>query len=448
MAHIGNLRAYIFADVLQRTCRYLGYEVNHVINITDVGHLVSDESAGEDKMEKGARITGKSPYDVAREFENLFFEDIAKLNIEKERFITPRATEHIKEQLLMIKELERKGFTYETSDGIYFDTSKFESYGKLSKQKLGEKLAGARVEENTEKRNPTDFALWKFCVGENLTHTMRWDFEGNNLSNSPITDEEENRKQRIGFPGWHIECSAMSAKYLGNKFDIHTGGIDHIPVHHENEIAQSEAVFGEPFVNYWMHNEFVLIDNGKMSKSLGNVYNLDDLKEKFGISPIVFRFFCLMSHYRSPLNFTKDGIEAAKSGYVNLKNKISRLDFENNNQPNPEMAEKYKADFIGSLSDDLNTPKAIATLFEALDDQTLGASIKKSLCLDFDRVFGLNLIENNGTNIEVQELIQEREEAKKAKQFDKADEIRQELAEKGYLVEDTPKGPIFYKKTE
>ncbi len=451
-AHIGNMRSYVFADILHKTLEYLGYRVEHVINITDVGHLVSDENEGEDKMEKGARLAGKSPFDIAREYENLFWNDLRELNIEKDEFWkTPRATKHIKEQLGMIKTLTEKGFTYETSDGIYFDTSKFKDYGKLSKQNLEEKLSGARVEAKGEKKNPTDFALWKFCVGENSDHIMRWDFEANDLHEAPRLSEEENRAKKIGFPGWHIECSAMSTKYLGERFDIHTGGIDHIPVHHENEIAQSEAVFGHPFVNYWMHNEFVLVDNGKMSKSLGNVYTLDDLKEKFDVSPLAFRYLCLLTHYRTPLNFTKEAIEAAGIGLFNLRHQVLLLANEDGvNDLHLEVVKKCQKEFADNIENDLNTAEALGTLYGALADNALSAKEKLSLCVEFDKVLDLDLTNliKSADDPEVTTLMQQREEYRKSRQFDKADEMRLELEKMGYIVEDTAKGTIVYKRME
>lgn len=459
--HIGNLRAYIFSDILRRTLEYLDYEVKQVINITDVGHLVSDENEGEDKLEKGARTAGKNVFDIAEEYERLFWEDTAKLNIvpptEK-----PRATRHIKEQLRMIKTLAEKGFTYEISDGIYFDTSKLSDYGKLSGQKLGEKEAGARVEIREEKRHPADFALWKFCAGENINHAMRWDFEsGRDLSAELHLTEEENRKRKIGFPGWHIECSAMSVKYLGERFDIHTGGVDHIPVHHENEIAQSEAVFGHPFVNYWMHNEFILVDGGKMSKSIGNTYTLHDLENKWGISPLVFRYFCLGAHYRSKLNFTEEAIKAAQNGYLRLLVRLMELR-QTLVSPVDDSGQKVKKDayenlFKEAMEDDLNTPKALSVVFELLRDDGLSAESKIDLAGKFDRVLGLDLMEESQkkyirTAIDEKldsqaiELLGEREEARKTRNFTRADEIRDKLASLGYLVEDTPEGSRLTKR--
>ena len=454
--HIGNLRAYIFADTLRRTLEYLHYKVKQVVNITDVGHLVSDESEGEDKLEKGARATGRSVWDVARGYEKEFIEALKKLNIEMPA-VFPRATEHIRDQSEMIRTLSKKGFTYEISDGIYFDTSKFEGYGKLSGQKLEEKEAGTRVEIKSEKKHPADFALWKFCVGENLNHTMRWDFEsGSDLSAEPHLTEEENRKKKIGFPGWHIECSAMSVKYLGERFDIHTGGVDHIPVHHENEIAQSEASFGHPFVNYWMHNEFILVGGGKMSKSLGNAYTLDDILEKWGISPLVFRHFCLTAHYRSKLNFTEESIKAAQSGYLRLILRLSELKqsvvYPINEAQQKNLRENYENFFEEAISDDLNTPKALAVLFDLLRDKELSRDSKIALAKKFDRVLGLDLLGEIGVEYvkesiydkldnQIKQRVDEREEARKQKDYEKSDVIREELESLGYLVEDTPEGP-------
>ena len=454
--HIGNLRAYIFSDTLRRTLEYLGYEVKQIINITDVGHLVGDTDSGEDKLEKGARTAGKTVWEMARGYEAEFIGALKKLNVEMPGAL-PRATEHIREQLAMIKTLSSKGFTYETSDGIYFDTSKFKDYGRLSGQRLEEKEAGARVEIKEEKKHPADFALWKLCVGDNFNHTMRWDFEsGEDLSAAPHLSEEENRAKKIGFPGWHIECSAMSVKYLGERFDIHTGGVDHIPVHHENEIAQSEAALGHPFVNYWMHNEFILVDGGKMSKSLGNTYTLADLKEKWGISPMVFRYFCLGAHYRSKLNFTKESIEAAQNGYLRLLVRIIELRqtaVSPISESDQEKLVKERArSFEDAISDDLNTPKALAVAFDTLRDNTLSSESKLRLVGKFDTILGLNLMEESQkefikTRIDDKldaaaiKLSEEREEARKIKDFAKADEIRDQLASLGYLVEDTPEGP-------
>ena len=301
--HIGHLKKYINDDVLKRVLEYNGYKVNHVMNITDVGHLVSDEDTGEDKMEKGARESGKTVWEVARFFEDYFWKSLKEVNILKPD-ITPRATEHIKEQIELIKKLEEKGFTYKTTQAIYFDVSKFKNYTKLSGQKLEEKIVGAREDTfvDKDKKHPYDFALWFFVIGRFKNHTMRWP--------SPWGK---------GFPGWHIECSAMSMKYLGETLDIHTGGIDHIPVHHPNEIAQSEAATDKPFVRFWIHHDWLLVDNEKMSKSKKNFYTIDEIKEK-NINPLAYRYFCLNAHYRSKLNFTWQGLEAAQNALENLYN--------------------------------------------------------------------------------------------------------------------------------
>ncbi len=281
-AHIGNLRTYVFMDMLRRSLRYCGYKIKGVMNITDVGHLLSDADDGEDKMEKAAKEQKKTPREIADYYTEIFFKDLTRLNIGKPEIIA-KATEHIPDMISYVQDLVKKGYGYETSDGIYFDIAKFDGYGKLSRLNLDEQIAGARVEVNTEKRHPADFALWKKAE---KNHIMQWE--------SPWG---------MGYPGWHIECSAMSRKYLGVTFDIHTGGVDHIPVHHENEIAQSEAREDTKTVNTWMHGEFMLVDGGKMSKSLGNTYTIDNLIER-GYSPLAFRYFCLNAHYRKKLNFT------------------------------------------------------------------------------------------------------------------------------------------------
>ena len=293
-AHIGNLRTYIFMDIFRRVLRYDGYKIKGVMNITDVGHLMSDADDGEDKMAKASREQKKTPLEIAQFYTSVFFEDLSKLNIGRPEVIA-KATEHIQDMISYVSQLVDKGYAYEIDDGIYFDISKFEGYGKLSRLNLEEQQAGARVEVNSQKRHPADFALWKKAEPG---HIMQWD--------SPWGR---------GYPGWHIECSAMSRKYLGMPFDVHTGGVDHIPVHHENEIAQNEALTGKQSVNYWVHGEFMLVDNGKMSKSLGNTYRISDLEDR-GYRALDFRYFCLNTHYRKKLNFTFEGLDAAKSAYA------------------------------------------------------------------------------------------------------------------------------------
>lgn len=295
-AHIGNLRTYIFMDIFRRTLRYDGYKLKGVMNITDVGHLMSDGDDGEDKMEKASREQKKSPYEIAEYYTKIFFDDLAKLNIGRPEIIA-KATDHIADMIKYVQALLDKGYAYEIDDGIYFDIGKFPEYGKLSRLNLEEQQAGARVEVNSQKRHPADFALWKKAEPN---HIMQWE--------SPWG---------MGYPGWHIECSTMSRKYLGDVFDIHTGGVDHIPVHHENEIAQSEALVGKKTVDYWVHGEFMLVNNGKMSKSLGNTYTIADLEKK-GYSAMDFRYFCLNTHYRKKLNFTFEGLDGAKTAYARL----------------------------------------------------------------------------------------------------------------------------------
>ncbi|MDD3066395.1 MAG: cysteine--tRNA ligase [Candidatus Gracilibacteria bacterium] len=439
--HIGNFRAFLFADILRRSLEFFGLKVIHVMNVTDVGHLVGDSNAGEDKLEKGAKITGKTVWEVARGYEDEFKRDLLELNIEKATYF-PRATEHIVEQLEMIKTLTAKGFTYETSDGIYYDVSKFADYGKLSGQSLEDKIAGARVEVKDEKRNQADFALWKFCVGENANHTMRWDFSGKDVSSEAHLSEEENKEKKIGFPGWHIECSAMGMKYLGETFDIHTGGVDHIPVHHENEIAQSEAATGKKFVNIWMHNEFLAVDGGKMSKSLGNLYTLEDLKKK-GFEPLSFRYLTLLTHYRKKLDFTWEALKAATSALQNLREIYQTL-------PDAEipLASAVK-EFGEALADDLNTAKALAVAWEIAKNENITPGMKKATLAKFDEVLGLELdkaAEAVELNESQKKLLVERETARKNKEWQKSDALRDELAQLGIEVEDTSEGQIVKRK--
>lgn len=414
-ATIGNLRAYVFEDVLKRSLRFLGYDVKHVMNITDVGHLVGDRDEGEDKVEREAAKQGKTAWDIAKEYEARFVEDLKHLNIQLPD-VMPRATEHIPEQIALILRLEEKGYTYRTSDGIYYDTSKFEAYGKLSGQKLEEKEAGARVEVNVEKRHPADFALWKFSPTGSKRH-MEWD--------SPWG---------VGFPGWHVECSAMSEKYLGQPFDIHVGGVDHIPVHHENEIAQSEGAYGKPLARYWLHNEFLLVDGRRMGKSEGNAYTLDDLIAK-GFDALAFRYYCLSAHYRSKLNFTWDGLKAAQNALDGLRQMARKL---------PVVAKPAKiVEFRKALEDDLNTPKALAALWDLLkSDET--DDKKASALLAMDQVLGLGLGEALGRTLEAPEevkaLAEERLVARQSKDWKKSDELRDAIQAKGWIVEDKKDG--------
>lgn len=427
-AHIGNMRAYIFADTLRRVLEWNGYTVNQVVNITDVGHLTSDADEGEDKIEKGASREGKSASEIIDLYTKVFLKDIRSLHIKvADEFPThfPKATEHIKEQIALIEILEQKGFVYQTADGVYFDTSKFKDYGKLGNINIAGLESGARVEENPEKRNITDFALWKFSKPEEKRQ------------------QEWSSPWGIGFPGWHIECSAMSMKYLGETFDIHTGGIDHIPVHHNNEIAQSEAATGKPFVHYWVHSAHVTVDGKKMSKSDDNTYRLDDLVHK-NIEPLAYRYFVLQGHYSTTLNFTWESAVASQTALTKLRKQVEML-----GNKLGDVDEKYKEEFEKLINDDLDTPKALALVWELLKDNAVTSPDKRATILFFDRVLGLDLGFSDTTTHEqafetlpgdVQTLITERENARHAKDWKKSDEMRETLLEKGYVVKDTAEG--------
>lgn len=421
-AHIGNLRTYVFMDLLRRVLEYNGYTLKHAMNITDVGHLVSDEDDGEDKMLKGAREQKKTPWEIAEYYTDVFMKDINALNIEIPE-IVPRATEHIPEMLSFVTGLVEKGFGYETSDGIYFDIQKFRDYGKLSRANLEEQLAGARVEVNEEKHHPADFALWKKAPKE---HIMQWQ--------SPWG---------MGYPGWHIECSAMGRKYLGDVFDIHTGGVDHIPVHHENEIAQSEALLGKAAVNYWMHSEFMMVNNGKMSKSLGNTYTIETLKEK-GFNPLAFRYMCLNAHYRNKLNFTWDVMESSQVSYDRfVEGVLSHKD--GNEKIDAAVVSEFLSDFEDAINDDLNIPKALGIAWNAIRYGKKSQQIFE-LLTKMNKIFGFDLdkikAENNDSEVtpEIQALVDERQRARTEKNWKRSDEIRDELKAKGIVIEDTPDG--------
>ena len=382
-AHIGNLRAYVFADILNNTLHEAGYNLKHQINITDVGHLVSDSDEGEDKMEKGSAREGKSVWDVAEFYTQAFYSDLKDLNIDKEKFVWTRATDYIKEQIDIIKTLEEKGYTYNTSDGVYFDTSKFIDYAELGRLDLEGLQKGKRVEdEKSEKKNKTDFALWKFSPA-NEKRQMEWE--------SPWG---------VGFPGWHIECSAMSRAILGNHLDIHTGGIDHIPTHHTNEIAQSECSLddGMRFVNYWMHVNFLNADKGKMSKSDGEFLRLVSIKEK-DISPLAFKYLLLMTHYRKEIKFSFDSLDAANTAYLKLLKQIEKikLSAEENlseiesSEPSEDIKSYYEK-FINAMNDDLNTSIALATLWSLINDKNVSDAEKYLSIKEMDKYFRLNLI--------------------------------------------------------
>lgn len=425
-AHIGNLRTYVFMDILRRVLKYNGFELKHVMNITDVGHLVTDADEGEDKMLKTARETQKSPWEIAEYFTGIFLNDIAALNIGKPEYI-PKATDHINEMLAFVVELVEKGYGYETSDGIYFDIMKFEGYGKLSGLDLEGQIAGARVDVNEEKRHPADFALWKKASKE---HIMQWP--------SPWG---------MGYPGWHIECSAMSRKYLGDVFDIHTGGVDHIPVHHENEIAQSEALLGKPAVHYWLHGEFLLVDNGKMSKSLGNTYTVSDLK-KNGLNPLAYRYMCLNANYRSKLNFTWDGMKAAQVSLDRLlEGVLAHKNAGEQVKVDVGLIAAYEKDFEEAINDDLNIPRALGVTWNVARNATKSNALY-NLLIKMDDILGLdfaNAAEKPVTEApdlepEIEELVNQRQQARKDKNWKLADEIRGKLNEMGIQLEDTPQG--------
>lgn len=417
--HIGNMRSYIFMDSLRRTLKYVGYKVEGVMNITDVGHLTSDADTGEDKMEVASKRENKTPLEIAEYYTNIFMNNASKLNIDMPEHIT-KATEYIDKMIEFIKKLEDKGYTYMTKDGLYFDTMKFNGYGKLSNKDMSEKGV-ARIEENDEKRHPFDFALWKFVEPN---HIMKWD--------SPWG---------VGCPGWHIECSVMSTDILGEYIDIHTGGIDHKTVHHENEIAQNDACMNHEVVKYWMHCAFLQVDGGKMSKSLNNIYTIEDL-EKRGYSPMDFKYFVLNTHYSKPLNFTFDSIESSKVARLKL---IRLLDVHKNSneKTSDEVLNNYKNKFIAAIANDLNTPLAIGIIWTMLKENP---SIDiYNLILDFDKSLGLKLDEKlNENTIDIPEeiinLANERSEAKKNKNYSLADTLRNEIISKGYNILDTREG--------
>ncbi len=417
-AHIGNLRTYIFEDILRRVLEFNGYRVNHVMNITDVGHLVSDADTGEDKMEKGSRRTGKSAWEIAAEYTTEFQTDIQRLNI-LEPSIWCRATDHIQEQIDFIRCIEKNGYTYRTSDGIYFDTTKVKDYGRLGRLNIDGLQAGARIDMG-EKRSPTDFALWKFSPSDQKRQ-MEW--------NSPWG---------VGFPGWHIECSAMSAKYLGTFFDIHCGGEDHINIHHTNEIAQTEACYGTRLANFWMHGYFLqLEDQQKMAKSTGGFIRLQTLIG-LGYDPLAYRMFCLSAIYRQKLNFTWDGLDGAARSLERLRN--ASHEWGQPGQVDEELLDK----FVEQIDDDLNMPRALAVTWE-LVRSNLPADVKKATLLQFDRVLGLDLANWKPKDMEipagVMELVEMRQQARVDKRWIDADVYRNKIAELGYEVMDTAEGP-------
>ena len=420
-ATIGNMRTNIFQDVLRRVLKYNGYKLKHAMNITDVGHLVSDGDEGEDKMLKTAREENKSPLEIAQYYTKLFFEDLKLLNIETPEIVC-KATEHIKEMLEYVEKLVNNGYAYETSTAIYFDISKLDKYPVLSNLNLEEQKAGARVDIDPEKRSPYDFALW-IKAPEN--HLMKWD--------SPWGPS---------YPGWHIECSAMGQKYLGEQFDIHTGGIDLIPTHHENEIAQSKGACGKIPANYWMHGEYLLIDGGKMSKSLGNVYLVKDFVKR-GYDPIVYKLFSYSCHYRNKLNFTWEGIEAASKSLERLK-KGYIVHLNGKDEVDEDVINEYEERFHKAINDDLNMPAAMGVVWEVVRQDKKSDKFAK-LLLKFDTVLGLKIDEEcnkpkEELPEEILELIEERKKARENKEWNKSDELRDIIKEKGYEIKDTKDG--------
>ena len=414
-AHIGNLRAYVFADILQKTIEYSGYKVKRVMNITDIGILSSDADTGEDKMtaaliREGKELTLKNMRELAEFYTGEFKEDLQKLNIEIPKNIY-FASDYVKENVELVQKLEAKGYTYKTSDGIYFDTSKMPDYGILTGGKKAHDEDHARISENPEKKNPEDFALWKF--------NSRIGFE------SPWG---------LGFPGWHIECSAMGIKFLGEQFDIHTGGIDLIPTHHTNEIAQSECATGKkPFVKFWLHSDHVDTGGEKMAKSKGEFLRLESIIEK-NINPLTYRFWLLMASYHKKINFVWEALEGAETAlkrlynlYIELGDKVGKV--------NTEYQEKFKK----HIQDDLDTPRALVVLWDVMKDENISAPDKKATVLDFDKVLGLGFANLTQEEIpeEIKKLVQEREQARKAKDYKKSDELRKKINDFGYEVKDT-----------
>jgi cysteinyl-tRNA synthetase len=442
-AHIGNLRAYVFDDILVRTLRFLGYEVKHVMNITDVGHLSGDLDTGEDKLLKRAQERGKSPYEIAEFYTEAFFKDTARLNILRPSVVC-KATEHIPDMIALIKRIEAKGFTYQAGGNLYFDVSKFPSYGDLALLRLDDLKAGARIEIDPNKRHPADFALW-FTKSKFENQAMIWD--------SPWGR---------GYPGWHIECSAMSMKYLGEQFDIHAGGIDHIAIHHTNEIAQSESATGKKWVNYWLHNEFLVTASGKMAKSAGGFLTLQVLIDA-GYESLDYRYFLLGGHYRSQLQFSYEALDSAKASrkslterVIALKEKAGRASSYNDERSSPPplgaKASSYIEAFTGHLCQDLSTPRALAELWGLLRDNEVPPPEALAAAYKMDEVLGLSLAESKRAAIvavdpllaaEIELLVAQRKAAKNSKDWARADAIRAQLKSKGVFLEDSPAGTTW-----
>ncbi len=411
--HIGNMYAFTVWDTLVRALQYVGYETKWVVNITDVGHNTSDADSGEDKMEKGAKRESLSVWEIAKKYEAQYVDSLQKLNIKPD--ISPRATEHIKEQIDLAQKIEANGFAYKTKTGLVFDTGKFGDYAKFANLKLEEMESGARVEVDREKKNPWDFLLW---VTNQPNHIMQWD--------SPWGR---------GFPGWHLECTAMSTKYLGETFDIHTGGIEHIGVHHTDEIAQGFGAFGHQTAKFWMHNAWLTLKEGKMSKSLGNVYTVGQLIE-MGYDPLAYRYLVLSSHYRKGLVFSLESLSAAQVALFKLR------DLAGGSGMVGEVHQGYREQFGGLVVDDLATPEALALMWKLVKDVSVKDEDKRATILDFDRVLGLELVRRLADEVpeEIKELVKKREEARLSTNFQESDRIREEIKSRGYVLEDTADG--------
>lgn len=428
-SHIGHMRKYINDDILVRILRANNYDVKHVMNITDVGHLSSDADQGEDKLEKGAKKVGKTVLEVARQFEDDFWKSLRQVNVQKPD-VTARATEHIEDQVALIETLIEKGFTYVTNQAIYFDISKFENYTKLSGQSLEDKITGARrdVVVDNEKKNPADFALWFFTVGRFKDHVLRWD------SPSPVrklSGKEE------GFPGWHIECSAMSMKYLGLSFDIHTGGIDHIPVHHTNEIAQSEAATGLQFVKYWVHYAFLMVDGEKMSKSLGNFIRINDIVQR-KYNPLAFRYLTFLTHYRSEMNFTWEALDAAAAALEKIYQIASEF-----SEVHKHGDIEFEREFLDAAGQDLNMPKAVSIMWDMLGSKKMETRVKAATLFKMDEVLGFRIRENSAKlNLvpdSIMQMVYERQMFRKQGKYLRADQLRIKVEKAGFIIEDRDK---------
>ena len=416
--HVGNFRAYLFMDNIRRVLKYNGYHLDGVMNITDVGHLTSDADEGEDKMLVASKREHKSPWEIAKFYTDIFMKDAKALNIDLPEHIVP-ATSVIPDMIKFVGKLIEKGYAYETSKGVYFDIAKYKDYGRLSGMDINEKLAGARIDVDEEKHSPYDFVLWVKAPKE---HIMQWQ--------SPWG---------MGYPGWHIECSVIGDKFLGDTIDMHTGGVDHKPVHHENEIAQSNCYYGHQVVKMWVHLEFLQINGGKMSKSLGNLFTLEDLKQN-GFEPEVFRFFYFLAHYSKQQNFTFDALAMAKNTLKSIKNLVE----EHKNGVAKVDTSEYEKEFLENINDDLNMPKAIATVQKMLREER--SKDVYMAFLKFNQVLGLDLDEKDDIPSEVKEKCQARWQAKKAKNFALADQLRAEISELGYDVKDTREGYQITKK--